>query len=65
MPCGLIEYLLVRSPLEALGEASQTVTLGPNEYFLVGDHLPQSVDSRQAGPVPLELFLGPVRRASD
>lgn len=47
---------------EALGEATQRIMLGHDEYFVVGDNVSQSVDSRQWGPVRDEQFLGPVRK---
>ena len=35
-----------------------TWQLGPNEYFLLGDNPPISLDSRQWGPVPGRLLIG-------
>jgi signal peptidase I len=34
------------------------ITLGPDEYFLLGDNSPQSEDSRMRGPVPREKIVG-------
>ncbi len=36
------------------------VTLGANEYFVMGDNRPQSVDSRSFGPVPLKDIVAEV-----
>jgi signal peptidase I len=36
----------------------RAITLGPKEYFLVGDNRTQSSDSRAWGPVPPELIVG-------
>lgn len=47
------------------GTNAGTVVLGPDEYFVLGDHPGVSDDSRtwQAGPgVPREYLIGPARR---
>lgn len=36
--------------------------LGPDEYFLLGDNVPVSTDSRHFGPVEREAILGEVRK---
>jgi signal peptidase I len=36
------------------------VTLGANEYFLMGDNRPQSRDSRAFGPVPLKDIVAQI-----
>ena len=38
------------------------ITLGPGEYFLLGDNSPQSTDSRHFGPVSREAIVGQVTR---
>jgi len=38
------------------------VTLGPDEYFLLGDNSPESLDSRHLGPFPREAIVGQVTR---
>jgi signal peptidase I len=35
----------------------EQVTLGPDQYFLMGDNRPQSTDSREWGPVPFANIL--------
>ncbi len=36
------------------------LTLGPDEYFVMGDNRPQSLDSRTFGPVPAGRIVGRV-----
>ena len=36
------------------------VTLGPNQYFVMGDNRPQSTDSRAFGPTPLKNVVAEV-----
>lgn len=36
----------------------RSITLGPNEYFAVGDNRPYSSDSRAWGPVNIDLIVG-------
>ena len=38
------------------------ITLGPDEYFVLGDNSAESTDSRHIGPVPRELIVGRVMR---
>ena len=40
--------------------ATQTVTLKPNEYFLMGDNRSASLDSRFFGPVTMDRIVGRV-----
>lgn len=52
-----------------LGEAQRIycssrppVTLGKDEYFVMGDNRPASNDSRRVGPLPRRMIVGHVRR---
>ncbi len=36
------------------------ITLGPDEYFVMGDNRSNSRDSRQLGPIPRDLIIGRV-----
>jgi signal peptidase I len=46
-------------PPESQGSTvSLPMTLGPGEYFLLGDNSPRSFDSRYWGPVSREKILG-------
>ena len=47
---GVMENVLTMSGL----------TLGPDQYFLMGDNTVVSEDSRCYGPVPLKNFIGKV-----
>jgi len=38
---------------------SAPVTLGPDEYYVLGDNRPDSADSRYYGPVPADRIIGP------
>jgi signal peptidase I len=37
---------------------NETVTLGPDEYFVLGDNRPSSYDSRSFGPISRKLIIG-------
>jgi signal peptidase I len=42
------------------GMTTPNITLGPGQYFLLGDNRPYSADSRCYGPVPFQDFVGKV-----
>lgn len=35
--------------------------LGPDQFFLLSDHLDDSLDSRTLGPIPRTALIGPIR----
>lgn len=49
-------YLTVDVKTTPMGES--TITLGQNEYFLLGDNRTRSMDSRQFGSVKEDLIVG-------
>lgn len=51
-------FTLNESYIKYQGERDETTTLGPNEYFVLGDNRPVSYDSRSWGPVPRNLIVG-------
>ena len=55
----LVEYRLNPRSIRAL----YPLRLGANEWFLVGDNVPVSVDSRDWGAIPLDQVLGRVIRS--
>ena len=42
------------------GNSCQPFTLGPDEYFLMGDNRANSLDSRSFGPIPASQLIGRV-----
>jgi len=51
---------IVGLPHEQVRVQDQVWQLGPDEYFLLGDHAQDSVDSRQFGPVSRTELVGRV-----
>lgn len=47
-------------PTDLQTEGDQTVTLGSNQYFVLGDNRPNSYDSRRFGVVDKSLIVGRV-----
>ena len=47
-------------PLERVASGGREWALGPDEFFLSGDHAERSLDSRSFGPVTREELVGPV-----
>jgi signal peptidase I len=45
-------------PMNYLGDPSSHVTLGPKEYYALGDNSYHSSDSRDWGPVPQQNIMG-------
>ncbi len=45
------------------GQAGVPLSLGPGQFFVLGDNGPQSIDSRDQGPVGLEQLIGRVRKS--
>jgi signal peptidase I len=46
----------------ALEGIALPITLGPDEYFVLGDNSAESTDSRHFGPVSREAIQGKVMR---
>ncbi|MDR2849071.1 MAG: signal peptidase I [Verrucomicrobiota bacterium] len=55
-PSGDLQY---RAPGKTLSMGVDTVTLGPDQYYAMGDNSFNSFDSRYWGPVPERKLLGP------
>jgi signal peptidase I len=51
-------YECIKRILGLPGEMVEDRLLGPEEYFLVGDNLLHSTDSRTYGPVPADAIIG-------
>ena len=51
---------VVGLPHQMVRDGARTWHLGANEYFLLGDHQEDSLDSRALGPVTQEELLGRV-----
>ena len=46
------------TPHEEVAVASRTWSLGADEYFLLGDHAADSLDSRKLGPIARRELIG-------
>jgi signal peptidase I len=56
-------YLVPGTPTyPALGHQNQFILCGKDQYFLLGDNRPNSIDSRAYGLVPRNDILGPLIR---
>ncbi len=51
-------FILKEPYVEFTKDDTSTKTLGPNEYFVMGDNRAESLDSRIWGPVPAKLIVG-------
>ncbi len=51
-------FQLDESYIKYQGEKNMTVTLGPDQYFVMGDNRPVSYDSRSWGPVSRNEIVG-------
>ena len=51
-------FELDESYIKYQGERNMTVTLGPDQYFVMGDNRPVSYDSRSWGPVSRNEIVG-------
>jgi signal peptidase I len=61
----LINGMLLNEPYvtgaqTACGNYCRPITLGPDEYFLMGDNRLNSLDSRSFGPIPATQIVGRV-----
>ena len=53
-------YLQANTVSEIRNEDFAKVTLGPNEYYVMGDNRSVSLDSRSIGPIPESHMIGEV-----
>ena len=56
-----LEYDMVKRLVALPGDEAGGRTLGPDEYWVLGDHPEGSTDSRQFGAIPREVISGVVR----
>jgi signal peptidase I len=56
-----LDYDMVKRLAALPGDQAGGRTLGPDEYWVIGDHPEGSTDSRQFGAIPREVISGVVR----
>jgi nickel-type superoxide dismutase maturation protease len=56
-----LDYDMVKRLVAVPGDAEGDRTLGPDQYWVLGDHPEGSTDSRQFGSIPSEVISGVVR----
>jgi len=57
---GYSGFRLAAHPSALLNRSTDAISLGPNEFFVLGDNTANSKDSRYFGPVPKDSIIGRV-----
>ena len=56
-----LDYEVIKRLVALPGDEARGRTLGPDEYWVLGDHPKGSTDSRQFGAIPRDAIGGVVR----